>query len=208
MILIGIPSREWVPMDFALCYANLAVHCAVSGQQIALDNHRAPHPTVGRNMTLKYAEELKAQGLRPSHIMWIDADMAFPGNTIQRLLAHDVDIVGAAYGGRHHPYLPIYKPLPGVDEGTDPLRKVYQLPGGMLLVKYSVYEKLGKYDFYEDRGEDFDFCKRAVEAGYDVWMDALLTNEVGHIGTKMFMTHVRTAQTATPVPSLKEVKIA
>lgn len=189
MILVGIPSREWVPMDFSVCWANLSVYNAVNGQQLGLDNHRAAHPTVGRNMTLRYAEELVAAGHQISHIMWIDSDMAFPADTIQRLLAHDKDIVGAAYCGRHHPYLPIYQPLPEGEEKTE-LRKVARLPGGMMLVKYPVHQKLGEFRYYEDRGEDFDFCKRAIESGYDVWMDAKLTNELGHVGTKMFKTYV------------------
>lgn len=191
MILIGIPSREWVPMDFALCYANLIAHNVMNGQELSLDNHRAAHPTVGRNMTLKYADQLVSEGHTISHIMWIDADMAFPADTIQRLLKHDKDIVGAAYCGRHHPYLPIYKGLSEEEEAKrEPLRKVSRLPGGMLLVKYEVHQKLGKFAYYEDRGEDFDFCKRAIEAGHDVWMDCVLTNELGHIGTKMFKTYV------------------
>lgn len=176
-------------MDFAICYSSLAVHCALNGVQLAVDNHRAPHPTVGRNMTLKYAEQLVEEGHDVTHIMWIDSDMAFPKDTIQRLLAHDKDIVGAAYCGRHHPYLPIYKALPE-GESKDQLRKVARLPGGMMLVRYPVYQKLGKFAFYEDRGEDFDFCERAIAAGYDVWMDAKLTNELGHVGTKMFKTYV------------------
>jgi|SRR5690606_22793365 len=189
MILCGIPSREWVPMDFAVCWANLSVYNAVHGQQLALDNHRAAHPTVGRNMTLRYAEQLISEGHDVTHIMWIDSDMAFPADTIQRLLAHDKPIVGAAYCGRHHPYLPIYKPLPEGEEKTL-LRKVSRLPGGMMLVRYDVHQALGKFCYYEDRGEDFDFCKRAIEAGHDVWLDAKLTNELGHVGTKMFKTHV------------------
>jgi len=49
-----------------------------------------------------------------------------------------------------------------------------------LLVKTRVFGKLDKpYFRFGKLGEDFDFCQRAVNAGFDIWVDQDVP--VGHL---------------------------
>ena len=61
------------------------------------------------------------------------------------------------------------------------------LPAGLLLVKFDVFRKLRRPWFvapHEMNGErdDVYFCRRATEAGYEIWCDHDLTQQVIHKG--------------------------
>jgi hypothetical protein len=59
-----------------------------------------------------------------------------------------------------------------------------------MLVRMKVFEKLGlncwevlwKEEIQDYQGEDWRFCELALEAGFDIWVDHYLSNEIGHIG--------------------------
>ena len=74
-------------------------------------------------------EALSVEGL--THVLWIDDDMEFPPDALQRLLAHDQAIVGGLCFNRRSPaYQPIvakkYHPDLGMPPGA--LGFVYDLP--------------------------------------------------------------------------------
>lgn len=122
-------------------------------------------------------------------IMWVDADMRFPADTISRLWGHGKDIVGASYRERQEPYRYLGKFCDKDDENaTAGLKPMELLPGGMIMVKAEVYRKLS-YPWYklDEDGlrDDYYFCASARRAGYQVWGDMELTNKaVRHIGTQ------------------------
>ncbi len=135
-----------------------------------------------------------------THLMFIDADMIFPDDGIMRLLAHDKDIVGANYNVRLDPtsgefsgptvkMLVDGKPVSMLSKDfPTELFKCYALATGFLLIKTEVFSKLTKpwFDAWiEPNGqhhtEDIDFCRKANEAGFEVWCDP--TIEMGHIGS-------------------------
>ena len=126
--------------------------------------------------------------------MFVDGDIAFPPDGINRLLAHDKDIICGAYGTRS---IPSYSTIKMSDESgnlidykweTPPteLFKVFALGTGFMLIKMSVFDKIPKPYFNFDLlnnelvGEDVLFCKKANEAGFEVWCDP--TIKLGHIG--------------------------
>lgn len=136
-----------------------------------------------------------------THILWIDDDMVFPPDALQRLLAHDKDIVGGLCHNRRAPsYQPIaarkYDPALGMPQ--DAYGFVYDLPrsglvevdatgGAFLLVRAQVFREIeqrcGPRSWWEPAGEaseDFSFCARAKQCGYQIWIDAGL--DIGHIG--------------------------
>ena len=136
-----------------------------------------------------------------THILWIDDDMVFPANALQRLLAHDKDIVGGLCHNRRAPsYQPIvarrYDPILQMPEGS--FGFVYDLPesglveadatgGAFLLVKTQIFKditlRFGEGSWWEPQGEgseDFSFCARAQVCGYKIYVDCGLN--IGHIG--------------------------
>ena len=135
------------------------------------------------------------------YVLWIDADMRFPKNTIERLLAHDKDIVGVNATTRRLPVGPTAKVLKidyekkenhwfSVDsKNKTGLEKVTSIGCGVMLVKRKVYEQTPKpwFYFYEipggkTLGEDVHFCVAAHDAGFETWVDHDLSKEIGHIG--------------------------
>jgi hypothetical protein len=64
---------------------------------------------------------------------------------------------------------------------------------GCLLIRTEVLGKIGKPYFYNyPRGNgrmmihDEVFCARALDAGFEIWADAALSREVGHIGRREY----------------------
>jgi hypothetical protein len=120
-------------------------------------------------------------------LLFVDADMTPPPDTVERLLQHDVDIVGAMYFGRVPPFRAEFEPLVGqvfpISAGAMGLRPVTWVGAGCLLVRRRVFEQLRPPWFRFDAlgaNEDLDFCARARAAGFRIWMDCDL--EVGHVG--------------------------
>lgn len=124
-----------------------------------------------------------------THLLFIDSDMLFPEDIVEKLLAHDKDIVGVEYNKREFPLKGVFEPL---EEKTDTLYKAKYAGTGLMLIKLSVFtselRKLAApwFNFGRDSegalklGEDVWFCSTARDAGYDVWIDP--TIKVLHIG--------------------------
>lgn len=146
----------------------------------------------------------QAQHNGSTHLMFIDNDMVFQPSAIQRLLDADKDIVGANYNARGVPGKPVVSTIKLVDPATDPnygkvvntewpaqLFTLFSIATGFMLIKMPVFDKVADPWFvaYEEVGgehhtEDVEFCKKAHEAGIDVWCSP--TIEVGHIGTYQY----------------------
>ena len=122
-------------------------------------------------------------------MLFLDSDMVFPADTLQRLLSHGKDIVGATYTRRVPPYSALGAALTGDDllqNGGCVAMK--HMPTGCLMIRTSVFDDLDLPHFRLPVrgetiiGEDYDFCDRARARGLDVWCDIALSFEIGHIG--------------------------
>ena len=145
------------------------------------------------------------------YLVFIDSDLGWQGDAINQLISHNKDIVGGAYRIKHDTEL--YPVTYRADEIQDSLIRANSLPGGFLCIHRSVIERMASaYPSYEcvvkgafkrvpalfsrvlmdDRmvSEDIMFCKRAVAAGYDLWLDPNIT--FGHIGSKAFIGNLAT----------------
>jgi len=140
-------------------------------------------PAQSRNETAKIVIEHGADW-----VLFIDSDMTFPGNALDRLIAHDKDIVGADYRKRAPPYSIIGHPDTGFEPTGSGLAPYRMLGLGLLLVRRRVFFTIKRPWFkrhYEpnDFGtEDWHFCDQAEKAGLKVWCDLDLTKEVCHLG--------------------------
>lgn len=180
-VAIVVPSGTMVHMEFATSLVGLA---RKSECDIAISNPRTSMIELSRHIGVESALEDGAD-----YILFLDSDMSFPDDTLNRLLAHDKDIVGCNYVQRHHPH----KSMAYVTEIKDePLVEVTKIPTGVMLIKRKVFDGMSKPYFYHPVkdgdivGEDYDFCERARLHGFSVWMDVLLSLEVIHWGEMGF----------------------
>lgn len=187
-VAICFPSSDMVHADFALALAGLC--SAAHPIDTPIVNNKSSIVAIARNNGVERAQELGADFL-----LFLDSDMVFPRTTLHRLLLSRKDIVGATYAKRVPPYamLGAAAHTPPVCE-ADGLVAMRHMPTGCLLIRMTVFEALARPYFrfgYDERtgaiaGEDYVFCDRAREAGFGVWCDAHLSQEIGHIGQHVF----------------------
>lgn len=177
MICIATPTRDVVQGGFAFDLVNLVKHSTdtffVVSRGTLLPNQRT--------QLVKSALQGHA-----SHILFIDSDMRFPEDTLEQLLADGKDIVGANCKHRQ-----ANKWTGGVtSKGKKGMQEVTQLGFGVTLIRTEVFIKMPEpwfatpYDGEKFVGEDVFFCYKAKEAGYKVWIDHDLSQNVKHTGSK------------------------
>lgn len=132
-----------------------------------------------------------------THLFFVDSDMILPLDALDKLLAHDKDIVSAIYFDRLRGDPVMKKFVKGLPETIKdyPKGKLFEVDAigfGCALIKRSVIEKLKAQN--KDKplfalkhlsrkvlfGEDVYFCKLAKEAGFKVFVDTSLV--AGHFG--------------------------
>ena len=128
-----------------------------------------------------------------THLFFVDSDMLFQPEVLDRLIADDKDIVGAQYNRRiekeNDPVVATrYQMNPG-DQLPQRVFKNYAVATGCLLIKREVFNKIPKPWFFhgtEERpeGDDIHFCNKATANGYELFIDGSL--KVGHVGSKTY----------------------
>jgi FkbM family methyltransferase len=136
------------------------------------------------------------------YLFSVDSDIAFPRNTLKRLLSHDKDVVSGLYiqrkPGQHT--LEIYEAndhggVSNIPYGKLKGRNLVEVQGcgfGCVLVKAEVMRSIGypqfKYysalDHKNTISEDVDFCKKALAKGFRIWADTSV--KCRHIGQGVF----------------------
>lgn len=159
-------------------------------------------------------EDLVLEVLRGefTHILWLDTDMRFPPDTLLRMLEREKRIVAANYVQRRKPFRPVTYPsfaTPDVRLFTEVsdsgLVAVDAVGFGCVLTVVDVFKKLPEPWFaaawvsetQEFVSEDVYFCRRAREAGEQIWIDHDLSQQVYHIGTFPFAMVDALARRAT-----------
>lgn len=166
---IRAETTEWLLRAFVQLAPNVEV-------QIVND----PRP-------LEHARNLQVHRFLSSactHLFLLDSDCIPPDRTVEKLLSLDLPIVTAPHltevKGEVGPM--VVDRAPGGYVQHRPfvgLQKVDACGGSGLLITREVLEKLGppwfRFVYGEDgllrQGEDFYFCERAYEAGYEIWAD-------------------------------------
>lgn len=146
-----------------------------------------------------------------THLMFIDADLQFSAESVRTLLAYDEAIIAGVYpyksDDESYPVVPVGKGFQFDERG---LVKVKGVPGGFVMIAREVIQTL--YDANKHKGAwpnkgnygtlpvveifhrsielgrsrrsgDYEFCAKAIEAGYDIWIAPNL--RFGHIGDKV-----------------------
>lgn len=121
---------------------------------------------------------------RPTHILFLDADVLPRRNTLKRLLDADKDIITGVYHiaqqGRLYWSVSRSDKFNALELEDLPnnLFKATLCGNGVMLVKTEVFDRL-KWPYWENlrspgctkQGEDLYFCKKVRDAGYDIWCD-------------------------------------
>jgi hypothetical protein len=138
------------------------------------------------------------QTLPYDYYLSMDDDMAFVPETIERLIAMDKDVIGAAYQARNalDEYLIASPPNTLAKEDwfkvwDHGVKECRFCGAGCLLIKKQVFEAMD-YPWFRNNiltinnqadvcTEDVSFCEDATKAGFKIYVD--LDNRVAHINT-------------------------
>lgn len=191
-VFIAVPSMDTVPIETFMSFVLLQ---KPEGMDVAVGNMRGALVYNARNELARQAIKAEADW-----VLWIDSDMAFAPDLLQRMLKvcteNDIDFLTALCFRRKPPYTPcLFDRLEKVDKGASytTLMSVpegrFQVGGcgfaGVLLsmdVLLSVAARFNgrMFDPIDGFGEDVAFCWRARQCGYDIWCDSEI--EMGHVG--------------------------
>jgi len=128
-----------------------------------------------------------------THILFVDSDMTFPEDMVLRMLSHSVDVVGANCMTRRSPWR-LTAQIDGKEvitnyesKGIEPIDRIGT---GILMVGMHVFKKMDlpwfEYEWMPElnifRGEDYVFCKKVKDLGFDIYVDHDVSKQVEHIG--------------------------
>ena len=197
-VAIAIPCGDEVKAVFAMSLVTMVNHthtARIPGlNMLGILNYRTTVLPDSRNALAKKAIE---GGF--THILWIDSDMKFPHDMLERLLQHRVDFVGINASMRRPPYRTTVKindkDLLVTNKDSTGLEKVQSCGLGVVLHTTAVLKRLKKRPWFSfeylwkkdiHRGEDYFFCKKVKRAGFEIYVDQDLSKEVGHVGEFVF----------------------
>jgi hypothetical protein len=144
---------------------------------------------------------------KADYLLFIDADMRFPKDTLKILLSHNKEIIGVNATTRAEPVSPTARNIQIHEDGAVTFLPVYSnakegievvdgIGCGIMLIKASVFDKLEKPYFYFEQlknnkllGEDIYFCIKARDSGIDTWVDHDLSKGIKHIGQYVYGWH-------------------
>jgi hypothetical protein len=140
-----------------------------------------------RNKAVKAAQTAGA-----SHLLFLDSDMRFPEDTLDRLLAHKLPIVCANYVQRTMSEWCVARVdgVPVQSQGRSGLQAVDTTGCGVMLVETAVFDAIDDTPWFDTPfdgetfyGEDVYFCQMATRRGWIVWIDHDLSQDVRHQGS-------------------------
>lgn len=190
--LIAVPCMDQVAAPFAqsLAMLNKVGDCAIAMELSSL-------VYTSRNNLVKRAITMEADAL-----LFLDSDMIFPADTLERMLKHleaGREIVSGLYFKRRAPFSPVlheelsydwetqmphYKDLKKLPAGKDPFEVEGCGMGCCMISKGVLLDVMLNFRTWftplEGVGEDLAFILRARELGYKVWCDPTIS--CGHVG--------------------------
>ena len=155
-----------------------------------------------------------------THLLCVDGDLGWPFQAVLAMLDVNKEFVAGVYPARGDKKCFLFRPVTK-DDGSilseNHLLKMLYIPAGFMLISRSAIKKMrDKYPelYYEPKdkrnnpepgycffdtevyegefwGEDFVFCRRAREAGIDIWVDPLI--QFDHAGTIGMLTDCLTS---------------
>ena len=188
---ICVPCRDQVHTLFTRSLVNLTNRLTRKG--IDFELHLFAGSVICESRTRLVEEAIEAKS---DKILFLDSDIQFSADVIDKLYSHNKDIVAAQYSTRYPPYQTVaFLDPDNIDarlNATNGLHKVWAVGMGCMLIDIDVFHTLPKpwfvheYNKIDDTfsGEDIYFCNQAMHHGIDVWVDTEI--KLGHLGTKAY----------------------
>lgn len=193
-VCIAIPSKDMVHAHFAFCLQELVQYNTIKGIETFVKFNMG---TLVANQRESLASEAIKDGA--THILWLDSDMMFPKTICETLLSYSIPIIACNYSTRALPLKSVaYTSLNNWDSFLDKdIEGVVEVEGvgfGCVLTSTSIFENIFKpwfpitYDSASDcyLGEDMNFCIRARDAGYQIYVDCDASRGIFHVGSTAF----------------------
>lgn len=192
--LIAVPCMDYVHIRFAM---SLATMLRIGETKLSAMSNASVYQA--RNAL---AAEAIDDGC--DWILWLDSDMVFGADLMQRLVS-DVDggehrdFVSALYFKRLLPTAPViydrveYGKAHTIEEIPDGLFQIRGAGFGACMTSVTMMENMFNrygppFNPMDGLGEDMSFCTRAEEAGYTMYCDSSI--QVGHVGSFVFTRSV------------------
>lgn len=180
-VVLGVPSGDMMHADCAFALMGLV---ASSRARLVLANPKSCYVWQARNVCVDVAQQHGADWL-----FFVDSDIVLPSDALDRLLAHNKDMVGATYIKRAPPHSVLGSRLDGaLDMPATGLLAMAEMPTGCLLIRTSLFDKLAKPYFRHEVagdtmiGEDILFCRAMVARGVSIFCDMDLSYQLRHLG--------------------------
>lgn len=175
-----------IPLSWPFCHSDFFDSFTLMQKPIGTEIIRAQS---GPIQEMRNTITMDALAKDCTHLLFLDADMVYPADTIQALLNHREKIVGALTFKRWPPFNPIlytgepYK-MTLMENIPDGLTEVTATGTGCLLIDCSVFDQI-PYPWFEfckteegnPVGEDVNFCYKAREAGFKIFVDCEVKTE-------------------------------
>ncbi len=145
--------------------------------------------TISENRAYVVTQALKNKS---DYLLFIDDDMVFEPDTLDKLLACKKDIIGVVYHSRKLPLEPTVVLYDGTvlknDAIPKDLMRCQHVGTGIMLVDMGIFDHIDKPYFdtethesgFTQMGEDAWFCRQADKKNIEIWCDP--TIKVGHLG--------------------------
>jgi hypothetical protein len=193
IVAICIPSDDHVHAGFCLSLSQMVLH-TLAGSENPIRGITIQHVGASILPHSRYTLVKQSQRHSATHLLFLDSDMTFPGDTLVRLLQHDKDMVGINAMSRRPPHNTTAWIGPDVAAVTTPdstgLEKAWRTGFAVVMVKAEVFAAMDApyfdYQYIPEkdqfRGEDYVFFDRARAAGFELYIDHDLSKQVNHMG--------------------------
>lgn len=202
-VFIGVPSQESWKADFGMCMVQLTAMLSQPFHSGAAKIRSCRIWNTKGSILPRSRTTLVRQALQGdySHILFIDSDMTFPADLLQRLLDRDKAVIACNCPVKALPSSPTAR-LKGGERG-EPLfsvpddlgiRQVWRVGTGIMLVRTSIFRQLSEPWFpimWNEKlqdyiGEDWAFCEKLEQADIPIYVDLQMSKQIGHIGSFIY----------------------
>lgn len=194
-VCVAVPTKDTMHSHFAYCLQDLVKYNSIAGIDTFVEFNMG---TLIGNQRERLATTAIEYGA--THIMWLDSDMMFPKDVVQKLLSHQVPFVACNYSTRALPfksvaYTEIYNWSSMIEKDATGLVLVEGVGFGCVLTETSIFLPSRKPWFpitYNPKtddylGEDMNFCLKVSEMGFPMFVDADLSKQIYHLGTAAYL---------------------
>lgn len=228
-IMIATPAYDGkVNITYALSFANTLHLLQLHGVQVTpLITASGSLLVAERNRIVEAFWQSKC-----THLLFIDSDLGWPHQAVLAMLDAKKDFVAGVYPARGDQHTFLFRPVLNSNGSivTDKhLLKMNYIPAGFMLITREAIGKMRDHFpelYYEPKnkqvanpdpgyclfdtevyegefwGEDFVFCRRAREAGIEIWVDPLI--QFDHSGTIGMLIQALSQDPNKQVPVLQD----